>query len=126
MTEGFNRLLGIQLKGVDSDGVFWIELMAGADHVHDKGFVHGGVILSLLDIAMSRASRHDREAGAYMPTIEFSASFVRPLKGGIVRARGKVTFASRSLTRVDGAVLDGDGRICAVARGAFMSPAHRG
>lgn len=121
MLAGFNGLIGVTLQGVRDDA-FWIEIDAGDDHVHEKGYVHGGVILSLLDIAMSRAAREGRSADAYLPTIEFSASFLRPIKRGSVSARGMVSATSNSLFRVDGSVLDADGRICATGRATFMVP----
>jgi len=121
MANGFNALLGVRHIGLRDDG-YWIEIDAGDVHVHDKGLVHGGVILSLLDIAMSRAVRHAADPESYMPTIEFSTSFLRPLNRGIVRACGIVLAASRTLTRVEGKIVDADGRIAAIGRGTFMKP----
>jgi uncharacterized protein (TIGR00369 family) len=113
MANGFNALLGVRHIGLRDDG-YWIEIDAGDAHVHDKGLVHGGVILSLLDIAMSRAVRHAADPESYMPTIEFNR--------GIVRACGIVLAASRTLTRVEGKIVDADGRIAAIGRGTFMKP----
>lgn len=118
---GFNRLLGIRFLGAREDG-YWIEIDAGDAHVHDKGLVHGGVILALLDTAMSRAVRDALDPGSYRPTIELSASFLRPLQPGVVRACGRVIHASRSLSRVEGKVVDTGGRIGATGRATFINP----
>jgi uncharacterized protein (TIGR00369 family) len=118
---GFNALLGLDVVGF-RDGRFWIGLDAGESHMHEKGFVHGGVVLALLDTAMSRAVRHDRPKGAYLPTIEFNASFLRPLGAGPVQAWGRIVQAGRTLVRAEGAVIDDDGRACAAGRATFISP----
>lgn len=121
MSAGFNALLGVKHIGLREDG-YWIEIEACQDHVHDEGYVHGGVVLSLLDIAMSRAVRAGEVSGSYAPTIEISASFLRPLKQGLVRSRGKLAHVSRTLRRVEGAVLDAEGRISALGHAAFIAP----
>lgn len=116
---GFNALLGVRHLGIREDG-YWIEIEAGETHLHDQRLVHGGVILALLDTAMSRAVRHALDAGSYRPTIELTASFLRPLTPGIVRAFGRVMHASKSLSRVEGGVVDAAGRIAATGRATFM------
>ncbi|OCC25630.1 thioesterase [Croceicoccus estronivorus] len=116
---GFNSLLNVTFSGFE-EGRYWIELEAGEHHVHEQGFVHGGVILSLLDIAMSRAARHGRPKDAYLPTIELTASFLRPLSPGRVRAWGMIRQQGRSLCRIEGMVLDDKGRSCASGRATFM------
>ena len=125
MTPGFNSLLGIRHIGLQEDR-YWIELDAGDDHVHDMGFVHGGVILSLLDIAMARIVRHHCEGGPYMPTIEFSSSFLRPIQRGQLRACGAILKFSTMLCRAEGSVFDADGRNCASGRATFMTASQRG
>jgi len=119
---GFNALLGVRHLGMRDDG-YWIEIEAGETHLHDQHLVHGGVILALLDTAMSRAVRHALDVGSYRPTIELTASFLRPLTPGIVRAFGRVTHASKSLSRVEGSVVDAAGRIAATGRATFMKVA---
>lgn len=114
-------MLGVKHIGLREDG-YWIEIDAGETHLHDKGFVHGGVILSLLDIAMSRAVRAGEDPDGYAPTIEINASFLRPLPQGLVRSRGKLIHGSKTLRRVEGAVLDAEGRISALGRATFMAP----
>jgi len=121
MGKGFNALLGVTYIGMQDTG-YWIEIEAGDEHVHDLGLVHGGVILSLLDIAMSRAVRHGLEAHIYMPTIEINASFLRPINRGVVRTCGTVKRMSKSLARVEGEVFDAQGRGCAIGRATFISP----
>lgn len=116
---GFNALLGVRHLGMREDG-YWIEIEAGEAHLHDQRLVHGGVILALLDTAMSRAVRHALDAGSYRPTIELTASFLRPLTPGIVRAFGRVIHASKSLSRVEGGIVDAAGRIAATGRATFM------
>jgi uncharacterized protein (TIGR00369 family) len=120
MTTGFNALLGLTHIGLRGDR-YWIEMDAGDDHVHELGFVHGGVILSLLDTAMARVVRHGREGLSYMPTIELSSSFLRPVGRGTLRACGAILSRSRTLCRAEGIVFDAEGRHGAMARGTFLA-----
>lgn len=121
MTAGFNALLGVRCLGMRNDE-YWIELEADERHLHDMGTVHGGAILSLLDIAMSRAVRATLEPGSYMPTIELSASFLRPLEKGRISVSGKVLVGSKRLSRVEGRLFDSAGRTSAIGRATFMRP----
>lgn len=121
MTAGFNALLGVRCLGMRNDE-YWIELEADERHLHDMGTVHGGVILSLLDIAMSRAVRATLEPRSYMPTIELSASFLRPLEKGRISVSGKVLVGSKRLSRVEGRLFDSADRTSAIGRATFMRP----
>ncbi|MHA3794149.1 PaaI family thioesterase [Sphingomonas sp. YL-JM2C] len=120
MATGFNALIGLRHIGLD-DGRYWIEIDAGDAHVHERGFVHGGVILSLLDIAMARVVRHGEGGERYMPTIEFNASFLRPIEPGRLRACGTILKRSRTLCRAEATLFDAQGRPCASGRAAFVS-----
>lgn len=119
MKTGFNSQLGIEFLGLDG-GWIRIRLQADERHIHEQGYVHGGVILSLLDVVMARAVRHALGAETYAPTIELNASFLRPLRQGPVNARARVVNAGRRLLRVEGEVLNSDQKLSAIGRGSFV------
>ena len=116
---GFNDLLGINLIGSE-EGDYIVELIVAPQHLHDKGYVHGGVILSMLDIVMSRAIREEAVDGFYAPTLELTTSFIRPLKEGIIQGRGRVVHKSRRVCRAEAELFDKDGKLAARACGTMM------
>ena len=83
-------------------------------------YVHGGVILAVLDEAMAWATI--ALAGAFALTRTSSATFHRPVKLGAphrVEARLEGTEADGTL-RTSAAVLDGAGRPCVEAEARFV------
>ena len=84
--------------------------------------VHGGVTMTLLDVAMARAARSPNQPGhptsPSVVTIEMKTSFMRPGLGRIV-ARGKLLHATASLAFCEGTVVDANGELLASASGTF-------
>ena len=77
---------------------------------------HGGVIMTMLDSAMSLAARlHLHGALGGMLTIEMSAKFISPGMGDRLTAEGKVSGGGRSTLFCEAEVRDEAGKL--VARG---------
>jgi len=90
---------------------------ARPEHLNSFGIVHGGAVMSLLDVAMSSAARSlEPELG--MITIELKTSFMRPASGALL-ARGEVLHRTRKMAFVQGHVEDAQGLLCAHATGTF-------
>jgi len=80
---------------------------------------HGGVLMALLDSAMSRAAGALPGAPAQTAvTVEMSSRFHRPGRGALL-AEGWVVHASRSLCSCAAQLLDEDGQLVATAHGTF-------
>ncbi len=90
------------------------------EHVNSWKAVHGGVLMTMLDIAMSLATRlHiDAEPGGIM-TLDMSVKFVNPGRGGHIVAEGKVIGGGRSTVFCEGEVIDAEGRLLAKSMGTF-------
>jgi uncharacterized protein (TIGR00369 family) len=117
----FLRRIGAQLVRADH-GVAEIALKVEADHENSLGVAHGGVVMTLLDVAMARAGRTlvDREGGEPMTavTVEMKTSFFRPASGGLL-ARGKVLHRSTSMVYCEAELFDGRGHLVAKSLGTF-------
>jgi uncharacterized protein (TIGR00369 family) len=90
-------------------------------------YVHGGVVLAVLDEAMSWATI--AVGGVFAVTSETSARFLRPVRVGrdhTVEAR--VDQAADDRLDTSASVVDGKGRVCAEARATFvpLGPAQAG
>ena len=82
-------------------------------------YVHGGVVLAVLDEAMSWATI--AVGGVFAVTSETSARFLRPVRVGrdhTVEAR--VDEVAEDRLETSASVLDGKGRACAEARATFV------
>ena len=79
------------------------------------GTVHGGVIMSLLDVAICTAARtlHPDSQGAI--TIDMSASFVGGGSGAKLVAEARVLKDGRSMTFVEAEAKNEDGSLVAKA-----------
>ena len=84
--------------------------------------VHGGVTMTLLDVAMAQAARSPNQAGhaqgGSVVTIEMKTSFMRP---GVERlcARGSVLRRTASLAFCEASLVDAAQQLVAHATGTF-------
>jgi uncharacterized protein (TIGR00369 family) len=80
--------------------------------------VHGGCILSLLDITLSMSARTLYDPPRSVMTIDLSAQFIGTATGTL-RAEGRVTRAGQSTIFCEGEVRDEAGELVAKAIGTF-------
>lgn len=117
----FLRALGARLARA-ADGVAEITLTVAPDHENSWGAAHGGVVMTLLDVAMARAGRTllEREGGAAMSavTVEMKTSFFRPAVGELL-ARGRVLHRSATMAYCEAELLDAKARLVAKSLGTF-------
>ncbi len=107
---GFNRFVGPIYKLGDSGpgGTYRYAFIAAERHMNAAGSVHGGMLMTFMDVAMSRTTR--LAAGARsLSTVSMSCDFVGPGRlGDLVEARVRVVRASRSFVFMSGEILAGD------------------
>ena len=90
-----------------------------ADLTQQHGFLHAGVVASVLDSACGYAALSLMEPGAAVLSIEFKVNLLAPARGGGFRAVGRVVRAGRTVTVVSGELRAlGDGRNISEARAA--------
>jgi len=81
-------------------------------------FAHGGVVLTLLDVAMGAAARTTDAKGHGIVTVNITVNFLRSCSG-LLRAEGRVLRGGRSLVFCEGDVRDASGEAMAMAIGTF-------
>lgn len=80
---------------------------------------HGGVLMTLLDVAMARAATSLASAASRsVVTVEMSTRFVKPGRGPLTAA-GRVLHAGNSLCSCEAHVHDAAGELVASAMGTF-------
>jgi acyl-CoA thioesterase len=111
--------LGVEFLAADA-GRATIALQLKARHLNSWNVAHGGVIMTLLDVAMAVAGRSlDPSAGGGV-TVEMKTSFVQPgFAGSRLTASGHAFHRSSTLAFCDGEVRDETGRLIARSMGTF-------
>lgn len=89
-----------------------------AEHLNSWQAIHGGAVLTLLDVALSSASRSLDERCIGATTVEMKANFLAPAIGAVI-AQGRAQRAGRSLIFAEGELLGQDGAVLAKAAGTF-------
>lgn len=117
----FVEALGFELHQCESGHA---ELRVDLDEAHLNSWevAHGGVLMTMLDVAMAHAARsihsHEPDFGPGVVTIEMKTSFMRPAEGRL-SAQAKLLHRSTTMAFCEASVLDDDGHLCAHATGTF-------
>lgn len=89
------------------------------EHCNLLPAAHGGVVMTLLDVAMARAALAAPTASAAaVVTVEMSSRFLQPGRGPLT-ATGRVLHGGRSLCTCQADVAQADGTVVATAMGTF-------
>jgi uncharacterized protein (TIGR00369 family) len=114
----FIEHLGFHLLRMEN-GEAEIALDLRPEHLNSWQVAHGGLLMTLLDVAMAHAARSTGGPdGPGVVTVEMKTSFMRPSEGRLL-ARGKVLHRSTTLAFCEGSVTDDIGQLCAHATGSF-------
>jgi acyl-CoA thioesterase len=102
------------------DGAVVAFLEVDDRHLNPNGIVHGGVVFTLADTAMGRATLAVLGDGQICASIEVSVRYLRPIPGGRLVATASVLRAGRRIVHLEcGITVDGDDRPVAVLQGSF-------
>ena len=88
-----------------------------ANLMNSMGNVHGGVIMSLLDVALCTAARTLHPESTGVITINLSVSFIEAGGGEKLYADARVLKDGRSMSFVEGEAKNADGTLVAKATG---------
>ena len=100
------------------DGVVRLRLDPRPEFENSWGSVHGGVLMTLLDVALASAGRSldDKCNGAL--TVEIKVNFIAAANGPVL-GEGRAQRAGRSLIFSEGELRSEDGTLLAKATGTF-------
>jgi uncharacterized protein (TIGR00369 family) len=117
----FVEALGFELLRFEN-GESEIALSPRDEHMNAWSVVHGGVIMTLLDVTMAHAARSPVAGAAAddrgVVTIEMKTSFMRPGIGRLV-GHGRVLRRTTSFSFCEASLLDAQGELVAHATGTF-------
>jgi uncharacterized protein (TIGR00369 family) len=96
-------------------GTARLSLPVETEFTNSLGTVHGGVILSLLDVALCTAARTLHPDSTGVITIDLSTSFIGGGSGERLFAEARVLKDGRSMSFVEGEARNADGSLVAKA-----------
>jgi len=115
------QTIGWRIETVEH-GRLGLRLLPGEYLYHAGGLVHGGVIATLLDSAMSGAAMSTLAQGQACTTTQLSIHFVagvRPAAGELI-VEGCVRHRGGTIITMEGAVYDGAARLYAHATASCL------
>lgn len=112
----FVRLLGFDLQ-VFEHGHAQIDYEPQPDHQNAFGAIHGGVLMTLLDVTMASAAR-SVQPDSGLVTIEMKTSFMQTAVGRLT-GKGRLVHRSTSLAFTEATVYAETGQVCAQAMATF-------
>lgn len=102
------------------EGFARLEMPVRPDHRNTVGFLHGGVIASLLDIAGAVAGSHGIADEIVSITINQNCTYMAPHRGDTVIAEGELIRTTTSLFFTQSKLIDPDNDLlCATATGTY-------
>lgn len=113
----FAERLGIRLIHRAVGDVI-LELDLNDDHMNSWQMAHGGVIMSMLDIAMATSAKTLDDAASDATTVELKTNFLKAASGRVT-ARALAHRTGRSLVFVEGELRNEPQDLLARATGTF-------
>lgn len=102
-----------------------IEMPVRAEHRNTVGYLHGGVIASLLDIAGAVAGSYGVSNESVSVTINLNCNYMAPHTSDTVIAEGELIRTTNSLFFAQAKLLDPESnRLCATATGTYKPQAR--
>jgi uncharacterized protein (TIGR00369 family) len=113
----FSAHLGIKVdRAADGEAVVSMELEPHMLNNHGAG--HGGVVMTLLDIAMANAALSKIDYAREVVTVDVTVGFMAAVSGRLV-AKGRAIGGGRSICFCEARIEDEKGRLAAQAMGTF-------
>ena len=113
------QLIGAELKMVEP-GIVEIEIPTREDLTQQDGFMHAGIVTTVLDSACGYAAYTLMPSSSSVLSVEFKVNLLAPAKGKAITARAEVKRSGRTLTVCTADAL-ADGKICATMLATMMS-----
>ena len=113
----FAELIGFEVTH-RAEGSARVELVLRPEHMNSWDVAHGGVVMTLADVALAVAARTMDASASGAITVGMNLTFIGAGKGRLV-AEGRCLRSGSSLAFCEGEIRDGSGALVAKALGTF-------
>jgi uncharacterized protein (TIGR00369 family) len=115
----FPEVMGTELSSTE-EGRAVVSLQTEEWHLNASGTVHGGVVATLIDVAMAEALNTMTEEDEQPFTIEVKVNYMEPAQQGTLTATAQVRKGSKRATIVEAEVVHEDSdEVVALASGTY-------
>ena len=120
--DGFNKSIGVKI--IDwQDGAGTVTLTPDLNHTNPAGLIHGGVLMSMLDVVLALTGSYDPPPLKLMPglTLTLNTQFIKAAtpEEGVLTAVAKKTGGGKTIFFAEGEIRTADGHVIATATGVF-------
>jgi len=113
------EFLGFRLTAW-KEGYARMEMPVRPEHRNTVGYLHGGVITSLLDIAGAVSGSFGISEEFVSVTINLNCNFISPHRASVAIAEGELIRVTNTLFFAEARLLDAENnRLCATATGTY-------
>ena len=114
----FLKLLGVRLITAEM-GKGEILLALKPEHTNTWDVAHGGVLLTLMDVAMAVAARSGDPSDRSVVTVEMKNNFMQAANG-ILRVKADTVRRTATMAFCEAKLYNDQGEICCMATGTFQ------
>ena len=114
------QLVGFRLTSI-SPNESVVELDVAERHANPMGTIHGGILCDIADAAMGFAYAATLKNEEGFTNLELKINFLKAVRGGRLRAIGRVVRAGHTIGLVESDVIDQKGELVARANSTFMT-----
>src|SRR5947209_20603925 len=105
---GIARLLGMRIEALE-DGIGRVSIQVDTRLMHPQQIVHGGVVFTLADTAMSMAIISVVPAHTRFSTIEAKINYLRPVRSGELIAEAHFIQRGRTIAVLESTINNSNG-----------------
>jgi uncharacterized protein (TIGR00369 family) len=114
----FLKLLGVRCLSAEM-GKGEILLALKPEHTNTWNVAHGGVLLTLMDVAMAVAARSSDPDDRSVVTVEMKNNFMQAANG-ILRVKADTVRRTATMAFCEAKLYNDQGEICCMATGTFQ------
>jgi uncharacterized protein (TIGR00369 family) len=114
----FLKLLGVRCISAEM-GKGEILLALKPEHTNTWNVAHGGVLLTLMDVAMAVAARSGDPGDRSVVTVEMKNNFMQAANG-ILRVKADTVRRTATMAFCEAKLYNDQGEICCMATGTFQ------
>ena len=110
------KLLGARPVACDPvAGCLTVEFVARPEFCNLLGWVQGGILTAMLDVAMSFAVLATLDRHHVVPSLEIKTNYISPAKAGRLMGEGRLVRKGRAIAFMEGRLFDPGGSLLTTA-----------
>ncbi len=115
----FDDFLGLEYEKLDEHHVR-VKLPVKDLLINSAGVVHGGIISSMADVAMSNLIPANQEGKQQALTADLHVSFLKPASGAYLVANAKIVKQGRTLIRTECSIFNDKNELVATSKATLF------